>query len=42
MNIPSTSSGNWRWRFAGEFLTDDVCLRLADETIFYRRVPENE
>ncbi len=41
MNIPSTSNNNWRWRCAPEFLTDDACRRLADETIFYRRVPLN-
>jgi 4-alpha-glucanotransferase len=42
MNTPSTSNGNWSWRCAPEFLTNDVCRRLADETIFYRRVPQNE
>ncbi len=39
MNTPSTCNGNWRWRIAPEFLTDDICNRLADETTFYRRAP---
>jgi 4-alpha-glucanotransferase len=42
MNTPSTCNGNWRWRCAPEFLTDDICRRLADETIFYRRASQNE
>lgn len=41
MNTPSTSNGNWRWRCAPQLLTDDICSRLADETIFYRRAPQD-
>ena len=40
MNVPSTSNGNWRWRCEAEVMTDDLCRRLADETVFYGRAPE--
>ena len=37
MNTPSTPTGNWRWRVAPRFLTEEVAQRLRDETIFYNR-----
>jgi len=37
MNTPGTSSGNWRWRCAPEFLNHDVAQRLADSTLFFGR-----
>jgi 4-alpha-glucanotransferase len=42
MNVPSTSTSNWRWRCGAELLTDDLCGRLADETVFYGRAPAAE
>jgi len=40
MNMPGTEDGNWRWRCAGMFLTDEVAGRLYDETAFYGRLPK--
>lgn len=37
MNTPSTRQGNWSWRCADRFLTDELALRLRDETRFYGR-----
>lgn len=37
MNMPSTSQGNWRWRCAPRFFSDEISARLRDETIFYGR-----
>lgn len=37
MNIPSTAQGNWQWRCADHFLTDEIIARLRDETYFYGR-----
>jgi len=28
MNLPGTSSGNWRWRFRGEAITPAIAARL--------------
>jgi len=39
MNVPSTSQGNWRWRCAARFLTDEVAVALRDEAVFYNRAP---
>ena len=30
INIPGTSSNNWRWRFDASQLSDDVCNHVAD------------
>ncbi len=37
MNLPGRPSGNWRWRFTAEMLTDAICRRLADLTRIYER-----
>jgi 4-alpha-glucanotransferase len=37
MNLPGRPSGNWRWRFRGEMLTEDLLARLADVTDVYGR-----
>lgn len=37
MNIPSTSSGNWEWRFAAEDLTVESAKKLKKLTRIYRR-----
>jgi 4-alpha-glucanotransferase len=37
MNIPSTAQGNWQWRCAEHFFTDEISARLRDETYFYGR-----
>ena len=37
MNAPGTTKGNWRWRLAPKFLSDEVRDRLRDETEFYGR-----
>jgi 4-alpha-glucanotransferase len=39
MNLPSTSSGNWRWRCGSRHFTEGICQRLKDETLFYGRGP---
>ncbi|MGV1098700.1 4-alpha-glucanotransferase [Thiovibrio sp. JS02] len=40
MNVPSTSSGNWRWRCAARFLNLEVAAALREEVMFYNRLPE--
>lgn len=42
MNTPSTASGNWRWRCASQFLTDEVASWLREETIFYGRLQRED
>lgn len=37
MNMPSTTEGNWLWRCAPRFLTQELAQRLRDETFFYNR-----
>ena len=37
MNRPSTCDGNWRWRCADRFLTEELAARLREETCFYGR-----
>jgi 4-alpha-glucanotransferase len=37
MNLPSTSSGNWRWRVRQEDLSEFLANQLADMTICYGR-----
>jgi len=38
MNLPGTSSGNWRWRFASEMLTKEHSRRLRELAIAYDRL----
>lgn len=38
MNTPSTASGNWQWRCAERFFTDELSRRLRDEAEFYGRL----
>jgi 4-alpha-glucanotransferase len=37
MNLPGTSSGNWRWRFTPYQLTPEIGARLRDLTVIYDR-----
>jgi 4-alpha-glucanotransferase len=37
MNTPGTAQGNWVWRCAPEFLTDEVANWLREKTIFFGR-----
>ncbi|MFH1217567.1 MAG: 4-alpha-glucanotransferase [Pseudomonadota bacterium] len=37
MNRPSVAAGNWIWRCAPRFLTNDLVRYLADEALFYGR-----
>ncbi len=37
MNFPSTTSGNWQWRYTPEMLTDALCARLRELTVIYDR-----
>jgi 4-alpha-glucanotransferase len=39
MNVPSVEKGNWRWRFAPRFLTDQICSQLKELTVLYGRQP---
>ncbi len=39
MNTPSTSKGNWIWRLAPRFITEDVAKALEEEAKFYNRFP---
>ncbi|MDJ0553436.1 MAG: 4-alpha-glucanotransferase [Microcoleaceae cyanobacterium MO_207.B10] len=41
MNTPSTSDGNWSWRYQSHMLTDEVRDRLRTVTEIYGRTPEN-
>jgi len=38
MNLPGTSSGNWRWRFKAERLAPEIGQRLRELTVTYDRV----
>jgi 4-alpha-glucanotransferase len=40
MNLPSTSSGNWEWRFTEDMLTPAIKQRLKELTRIYERSPE--
>ncbi len=42
MNQPSTTQGNWRWRVAPRFLTEEIRGRLRSETLFYNRRRRSE
>jgi 4-alpha-glucanotransferase len=37
MNLPGTSSGNWRWRFTAGQLTPEIGKRLRELTAIYDR-----
>jgi 4-alpha-glucanotransferase len=37
MNLPGTSSGNWRWRFKADQLTPQIAQRLHQLTLIYDR-----
>jgi len=37
MNLPGTSSGNWRWRYTAEQLTPEIKERLRELTVIYDR-----
>jgi 4-alpha-glucanotransferase len=37
MNLPSTTSGNWNWRYRSHALTDDLSRRLKEMTEVYGR-----
>ena len=37
MNLPATPSGNWRWRYTAELLTDEIRERLRRLTEIYGR-----
>jgi 4-alpha-glucanotransferase len=37
MNLPGTSSGNWRWRFRQEDLTSAISARLRQLVETYER-----
>ncbi len=39
INIPGTSQGNWRWRCAPRFITDELSAWLKEETAFFGRIP---
>lgn len=39
MNTPATTEGNWRWRCAPEYLTDELAAWLMDQTTFFGRLP---
>ncbi len=38
MNTPGTTEGNWRWRCAGRFITDELAAWLHDITTFFNRL----
>jgi 4-alpha-glucanotransferase len=39
MNTPAKLGGNWRWRFRGALLTEDICRHLREVTTLYERLP---
>jgi 4-alpha-glucanotransferase len=40
MNMPGTTTDNWRWRFRWDALTPEIEQRLAHMTATYERLPE--
>jgi len=42
MNLPATSSGNWRWRFTRDQLTPEITKRLQELTKIYERAPSQK
>ena len=41
MNLPGTSSGNWRWRFTADQPTPEVGRRLRELTVIYGRAAKH-
>lgn len=39
MNTPGTTTGNWQWRCADYFITDDLAQWLAEQIQLFGRVP---
>lgn len=39
MNVPGRASGNWRWRFKADALTDGLRERLRELTVIFGRMP---
>jgi 4-alpha-glucanotransferase len=39
MNTPGTTDGNWQWRCAKRFITDELAHWLKDSTSFFNRLP---
>ncbi|MCL7489208.1 MAG: 4-alpha-glucanotransferase [Desulfobulbaceae bacterium] len=39
MNKPATSGGNWNWRCAPQYLTDQLAASLKDQASFFGRLP---
>jgi 4-alpha-glucanotransferase len=37
MNLPATPSGNWKWRYTSDMLTERVRERLKELTTLYQR-----
>ena len=37
MNLPGTTSGNWRWRYRAKALTKEMSDRLREFTVVYDR-----
>ena len=42
MNFPSSQSGNWRWRYTPDMLTDALAARLRELTEIFERTPDQE
>ena len=41
MNTPGTTEGNWQWRCAERFITDETAHWLKDSTSFFGRIPQD-
>jgi hypothetical protein len=39
MNTPGTTTGNWQWRCADYFITDDLAQWLAEQIQLFGRLP---
>lgn len=42
MNMPSTPSGNWVWRCAPRYFSEDISAWLRDQTRFFNRLPTRD
>ena len=42
MNTPGTTSGNWTWRCAASFLSNEIAEKLHKDTALYGRIPVRE
>jgi len=40
MNRPGTTMGNWQWRLAGPFLSDEISAWLAEQVELFGRLPK--